>query len=249
MNHLEFYKLGVKNLGVLNLARLQVAKRFHKHRTVVEAHSKYLAHPVYFRPGSSDMMVFTQVFVEREYACLDDLQNVDLVIDLGGNVGYSSAYFLSRFPTCHVIVVEPDAANFELLQLNLAPYAGRVTAIRAAAWPDAAKLYLDSAAAGLGLEWGRRVTTEQGRSEAIDAVDVGSLLAMSKRRRISLLKIDIEGAERELFSRNYADWLDRTDNLAIEIHGEECRAAIDKAVQNLGFAWSKSGELDIGRRT
>src|SRR4051812_39387542 len=86
--------------------------------------SEHVRHPLRCRKGSSDRDVFRQIFVEREYACLDDLSDVDLVLDCGANVGYSSAYFLDRFPTCHVIAVEPDPENYALLEENLAPYRG-----------------------------------------------------------------------------------------------------------------------------
>jgi hypothetical protein len=79
--------------------------------------------PLRCRPNTSDKDAFEQIFIEREYSCLDDLSNVDLVIDCGANVGYSAAYFLTRFPNCKVICVEPDFSNFKLLEKNLAPFA------------------------------------------------------------------------------------------------------------------------------
>ena len=39
------------------------------------------------------MTVFNQVFVDREYGCTDHLRDPQLIIDLGANVGYSSAFF------------------------------------------------------------------------------------------------------------------------------------------------------------
>src|SRR5712692_3216497 len=46
---------------------------------------------------SSDMSVFHQIFIIEEYSGLRDLGNVSLVLDLGANVGFSSAYLLSCF--------------------------------------------------------------------------------------------------------------------------------------------------------
>jgi hypothetical protein len=54
-------------------------------------------HRLWARTRSSDLHVFSQIFVEREYECLN-LFDGDLILDLGANVGYSSAYFLSRYP-------------------------------------------------------------------------------------------------------------------------------------------------------
>ena len=92
--------------------------------------------PVWCRVLSSDLDVFSQIFVHREYRCLDDLTGVRVVIDCGANVGYSSAYFLSRFPACTVIAVEPDSGNFAAMERNLAPYGNRVRAIHSGVWAE-----------------------------------------------------------------------------------------------------------------
>ena len=73
------------------------------------------AHPVRMRSGrSSDLSVFWQIFVNREYAVLNDVHSTRLIIDLGANVGISSAYLLNQFPSAKVIAVEPDPGNYEL---------------------------------------------------------------------------------------------------------------------------------------
>jgi hypothetical protein len=48
-------------------------------------------HPLRCRAGSSDLYVFRQIFVEREYGCLDNIDDARLVVDCGANVGYSAA--------------------------------------------------------------------------------------------------------------------------------------------------------------
>jgi len=42
------------------------------------------------------MPVFEQIFIGEEYSCLCDLKDTLLILDLGANVGFSSAYFLSH---------------------------------------------------------------------------------------------------------------------------------------------------------
>jgi hypothetical protein len=95
---------------------------------------KYAEYPLICRPNTSDLNVFNQIFIEREYACLDHLSNVDLVIDGGANVGYSSAYFLTQFPKCSVISVEPDPFNFAVLETNLASYNERAKLVHSGLW-------------------------------------------------------------------------------------------------------------------
>ncbi len=62
-----------------------------------------------------------------------------------------------------------------------------------------------------------------------------SLLRESGFEKIDILKIDIEGAERELFADNPSVWLDRVENLFIELHGEEAERIFNKAMSEYEF--------------
>jgi len=194
-------------------------------------------YPVSARRNSSDLFVFDQIFVERQYQCLDNLEP-KLIVDCGANVGYSSAYFLSRFRQSYLLAVEPDPANFALLQKNLAPYRGRFDAIQAAVWPRQEGLRFNSAFAGSGQEWARAV--EPTRDGDINTIDIPSLIKRSPYDRISLLKIDIEEAERELFSST-DQWLDFVDNIVIELHDRQCEDVFFKAIGRTGFTAREAG--------
>jgi FkbM family methyltransferase len=212
--------------------------------------SKYAAHPLRCRANTSDIGVFRQVFAQREYRCLDDLRTAGLILDCGANVGYSSAYFLTRFPQATVIAVEPDPANFAALEANLAPYQGRWRGVRSAVWSRPTALVLAEANSGAGCEWSRQVRPARaGETPTIRATDIGTLLHESGFPHISILKIDIEGAEEVLFASNYERWLGRVENLVIELHGPESVAIFKAAVAAEKFAISRCGELTVCRRT
>lgn len=212
-------------------------------------HARY---PLRVRSGTTDVEVFRQIFVEREYSCLDDLREVGLVLDCGANVGYSSAYFLSRWPDAEVIAVEPDPGNFEMLRENLAPYGARAKPVRAGIWSHPCELRLAEAEYRGGGEWARQVREcAPGERGEISAVDIPSLLEGSGHDRISVLKIDIEGAEAVVFGGR-CDWLDRVDNLVIELHDDSqfgnCSAVFQRAIEGRGFELGASGELTVCRR-
>jgi FkbM family methyltransferase len=212
--------------------------------------SKYAKYPLWCRPDSSDLSVFGQIFVQREYRCLDMLSSADLIIDCGANVGYSAAYFLTRFDHARVIAIEPDPANFALLQRNLAPYGARARCIQAGVWSHSTALVIDESSAGAGAEWARTVRPARaGDTDALPAVDIATLLNESGAARISILKVDIEGSEREVFARNTAGWLPRVDNLVIELHGAECTQVFDAAVEPERFLRSTCDELTVCVRT
>lgn len=194
--------------------------------------------------------MFNQIFVKREYQCLDDVASADLIVDCGANVGFSSAYFLSRFPGATVIAVEPDAGNFAALEWNLQPFGERVRAIQSAVWSHPCGLVLEEQTMGARREWARQVREcRDGEAAAMTAMEIGGILDASGRERISILKIDVEGAEGEIFSRGFERWIGRVDNIVIEIHNEVNERIFRKAIEGLPFLISGHGELTVCKRT
>lgn len=205
--------------------------------------------PLKCRAKTSDLNVFHQIFVDREYRCLDDILDAALIIDCGANVGYSSAYFLSRFKNAHVISIEPDPENFKLLKENVKSFGTRCNAICSAVWSHPTGLRLSEETFGDGKEWSRTVReVRSGETPDMTAVDIGSLLDKSYYERISILKVDIEGAESTVFSANFEHWLEKVDNLVIELHGMECEDVVRKAIDGKGFSVSTCDELLVCKR-
>jgi FkbM family methyltransferase len=239
MERSEYYSTAYKNLGFLSFLRFEYQKRAN-HSARFNLSSKKLSFPVSVRPRTSDINVFYQIFVLNEYRCVSGITPPRLIVDLGANVGYSSAYFLSHFDGCKVIAVEPDPANFIELQKNIAPYGDRVNAIQAAVWPRPERLVLVHG--GLGYEWG--VSAKPSNNGSVETITIPELLKLSGQDRISLLKIDIEGAETELF-RSDTEWLDSVDNIVIEIHGNEAEEAFFSKIDKSRFIVSRCDELTV----
>jgi FkbM family methyltransferase len=215
--------------------------------------AKGAAHPLVCRAHSSDGDVFRNVFVEQAYACVEQRQDVRLIIDCGANVGYASAYLLTRHPRAEVLAVEPDAGNFAALQLNTAPYAGRIKALRAAVWSHAGTLAIEESNYRDGREWSKQVREARpGELDGLPAVTIDGLLAESGHERISILKVDIEGAEAVVFAEGCEAWLARVDNLLIELHDDsefgDCRSVFERAIAEQDFTVSQLGNLTICRR-
>lgn len=192
-------------------------------RNSVRVHPSQLDHPVTVRMGtSSDPDVFDQLFLADELAFAKSLSNIRTIVDLGANVGFASARFLSAFHDSKVIAVEPDPDNAAICRANLAPYGSRARLIEGGVWHTSGGLMLVRGAFRDGREW-----TTQVRSARADetpdtmAYDIDSLT----QEPIDLLKIDIEGSEQALFSLN-TGWLDRVRHLCIELHGPECEKAV-----------------------
>ncbi len=238
--------------SALQIVRLRRARRQGEHFPAYVQLAR-LQHGLHVRPGTSDAHVFEQIFLDREYACLDSVENVGLVIDCGANVGYSAAYFLSRFPTSHVIAVEPDPGNAEALARNLAPYRDRARIVRAGVWSSPTELVVSDEQYRDGGEWARQVRPARpGEASDFRGVGIAMLLAEDGAARISILKVDIEGAEAVVFGPGYEAWIDQVDVIAIELHDDtvfgDAPAIFHEAIRGRGFSVSHSGELTICRR-
>ena len=225
-----------------------------KTRKLVALDSESLRHPLYVRPGTSDAMVFIEVIQEGDYAPLYSLDGVTSIIDLGANIGCSAAAFLTHFPAARLIALEPDEGNFSLLRANLAPYGDRVTCLNAGIWNRPADLEIVESPYRDGGNWSRQVREcPSGTKGSVKGLDVPSLIAMSGEDRVSILKVDIEGAEVMLFDNSCSSWIDRVDNIAIELHDDSAFGMASpifwSAVARRGFRFSKWRGLVMRQRT
>jgi len=232
------------NLGLVGYVNFGLRQKFRPEHDYL-LRSKYARHPFWVRRKTSDVEVFKQIFCEREYGCLDGVEDADLIVDCGANVGYSAAYFLTKFPRCTLVAIEPDTDNFSALQRNLSVYGDRVELYNNAVWSKSTGLVMAPEFLGEGAEWARRVREAHAdETPQIEALDLGSLIGS---RRVSVLKIDIEGAEAEIFSHQ-TPWISRVDNLVIELHGEKCERIFHRAISGTGFEVARCGELTVCRR-
>ena len=197
--------------------------------------------------GSSDMEVFNQIFVIDEYSCVSDIDSPGLIFDLGANVGYSSAYFLSNYPAADVVAVEPDPANFEVCLRNLTPYGDRVKTVRGAVWSNRSKLALSRGTFGDGREWASQVREIDGKDtlEEVQGWDIPSLLAVAGRDQVDLLKVDIEGSEIDVFGPQSSAWLPKVRNICIELHGPRCEEVFFHALKEFEYQLIRFGELTV----
>ncbi len=93
------------------------------------------------------------------------------------------------------------------------------------------------------------MTEQQAAQEAasVRGYTIAELLKIAGADRISLLKVDIEGAEIELLT-HASPWIHRVDNMMIETHDRfrpGCTTALAKAVAHLPANHYAQGELEI----
>lgn len=214
--------------------------------TVFTLQPKNIRSKLHMRYGTSDISVFRMIYNQGEYECIRDISSPKIIIDLGANVGYSSVYFLNQFPDSNVICVEPDTANFEILRKNLQNYNERVSLHHKAIWSHATDLKVCRGDFRDGSDWSVTVRPCQPTETAdITAISIMDLIKTHNIASIDLLKIDIEGAEKEIFASHASEWLPYVKNLVIEIHDEQCEEAVNQAILGMNYKKSHFSELSV----
>ncbi len=171
---------------------------------------KPLRHELKVRAGTSDPAVLATVFARRDYIAPADPE-ISLILDLAANVGYSAAFFAHHYPGAAVIALEPQDTNYALLVSNALPWEN-IRAFKMGAWWRASQVEpIDSGASS----WGFRFQETQ--TGGVPCVSVGQLIDEHYKSGKILVKMDIEGAEADIFSKD-PSWLSRIDYLQIEIH-------------------------------
>jgi FkbM family methyltransferase len=203
-------------------------------------------YPVYFRRDTSDVAVIRQVFGRKEYAAVQDLADVKLIIDCGANIGCTSFFLLHAYPDAHVIAIEPDRDNMDLCKKNLSPFNDRVTFVEAGIWDSTTPLKVVRGEFRDGEPWSYQVRPTMIQEEPdFLGVTLSDLLERSGQGTIDLLKVDVEGAEQVVFSADDLRWLNHTRAIAIELHDAESEYSFRKAVSTLDCELRQSGELTI----
>ena len=212
-------------------------------------HTKRVEHPLYCRKGSTDIDVFKHIYVVDEYQKIEADDDAELVVDCGANAGFSTVFLLNRFPSAKVVAIEPDGGNFATLLRNTHSYGERCVTMKAGVWPKSCGLDVVDSEVGDGREWARGVRpAREGEIADIEALSIPALLKQFPGKRISLLKIDIEGTEEVLFSEGEMAWLESVDRIVIELHGKACEKAYLEAVTRAGFESHEEGGLTFSRR-
>jgi FkbM family methyltransferase len=188
--------------------------------------------------------VFRSIFLFGEFK-LPVKIDAKLIIDAGAYTGLSALYYASKYPNAKVITIEPETSNFEVLKKNTENIKN-ISRIQAGLWNKEAFLKIVDRETG---NWGFTVK-EVSESEKYDiqATTLDVILRNSGFSKIDILKIDIEGSEKELFSGNYESWLSKVNILVVELHDrikDGCTQALSDATDKNIWTEYTAGEKVI----
>ncbi len=219
-------------------------------RTEVRIEHPNFPHPLHLRLRSTDVALCREILVEGLYEC-DLARPPSVIVDAGANIGIASVFYAHRYPNAKIIAVEPEPSNYHMLLKNTACYPN-VTPVRAALWNrDAEVDIIDNGSGHTTFQTQEPGTKGNGHVvSTVRAVTMDRLMTEFGINAIDLLKIDIEGAEGELF-QTAEKWVTRVGLIAVEIH-EQLRpgstASIRAAAHDFNISWINGDVTYLARK-
>ena len=187
------------------------------------------AEPIWLRPNRSDYSIFWQTMVNRQYDLTAFPQTAELerraqamlavgkvpvIVDAGANIGLSLRAFAAKYPFAHIVAVEPDVQNMRVLEQNLMAAGGNHTAVLGGIASQSGHcrvVSFERGSAGLQTEY-----CDADHPGAVRALTVEECVAMIPDGEPWIVKLDIEGAQDELFSTR-TDWVGTADLILLEL--------------------------------
>lgn len=168
----------------------------------------------------TDLAIFEQVMLLND--CLPGEMAagpVEYIIDAGAHIGCSSVYYALRFPRARILAVEAEPSNYAQLVINTAKLP-QIRPLHAAVFHRAGEVVVSNPTSE---PWGFQVGAAAEFADTpsrplIRAMTVDELIDYAGFPRVDILKLDIEGAEKEIFQADVRSWLPRVRCMTVELH-------------------------------
>jgi len=207
----ELHRAGFRQLFFYHVYRKSNLKRF-----------KIAGHEVWVRPGTPDLRVAVKSLGD-EYLPLSRMLPADydgLIVDAGGYIGTAALKLNELFPNATIVSIEPSDENFDVLVKNTRDRRNIHCVNAALGVPGSGKRRLANRGTG---EWGFTIVDnprDNASPQFMGLVETVSLCDLCERfgfASIGVLKLDIEGAEKELFIHD-AHGLSKIPIIFVELH-------------------------------
>lgn len=189
---------------------------------------------VLVRAATTDMWAATAVLPPACHLPPPEVEaaGLRLVWDLGANIGITMAHMAVRHPRARIVGVELDEENCAMARANVARFGRRCEVLHAGVWPGGGEVEYRRSP---GEEVAFHVGDGAGELRRAPGVSLDELLAREVPGTVvDYVKMDVEGAERELLRRD-TDWAANVRCIKVEVHEpytvEQCVADLE----SLGF--------------
>ena len=194
--------------------------------------------------------LFVEIFLKGEYF-FDHKDGNPVIIDCGANMGMSILYFKWLYPNSTIYAFEPDKKTFGILEKNIArnKFSG-VFLFNKAVYNRNGKIdfFVDPKKHGspcMSLDQDRMPSERH----EVDCLSLADFMKEQGIKRADFLKIDIEGAEKEVaLDLASKGALDKFDGMIIEYHhkiggGRSELASFLSIFEDKGFEYQISAQF------
>lgn len=197
--------------------------------------------PLHLRVRTSDISLFQEILINMEYDW-ELARSPKVIVDAGANVGLTSVFYANKYPDAKIVSVEPEPSNFAMLKKNTASYSNIVT-VQAALWKENTELNIfDPGQGHWGFQTGDvRESAAVEKQRPVHGTTVDKLMEDNGIGYIDLLKVDIEGSEKEVFEHSLR-WIDRVGVIVIELHDRfktGCSESVHSAAKHFECEWQR----------
>ena len=186
---------------------------------------------LHYRKDSSDEAVIAAILGRQQYdlghivrvaELMDYAKRAEasgrkpLIVDAGANIGAASIFFAAKMPGARIVAIEPDQENFQLLCRNVEGLG--VETINAAVSSTAGRARVVDPGRGPWAYRTQPVADDDTATGAVPRITINDIFqAHTVATYPFIVKIDIEGAEADLFSGN-TEWVARSPLIIVELH-------------------------------
>lgn len=189
---------------------------------------------IHFRKGTKDFETFEEIF-------LSSLYNIPLpfvpktIVDAGANIGLASVFFNLKYPNAEIVAIEIEKSNIAAIQQNT-KHIQKYQLLENGLFNRKSFFKIEDPYNATNSFQIKEV--EQGQPYDIESVTLDEILTNKNWETIDVLKIDIEGAEKELFESNYETWIPKTKVIMVETHDrmrEGCSKSVTETLNKYNF--------------
>ncbi|NHC46167.1 FkbM family methyltransferase [Motilibacter aurantiacus] len=211
---------------------------------VAEVQVRSLGGRVALRSHSTDVSVLGELVVSDGYEpVVRLLPPPSTIVDLGANTGLAARWLLGAYARAggrpRLLAVEPEPGNLEVLRRNVAGLP-EVAVAPVAVAADAREVTLRTTSG----EHGFTMLGDGPGGVRVPARPLADLLEEHGFAEVGLLKVDIEGGEREVFA-DCSPWIGRVRSMVVECHAGYTVEALLADLERGGGAFEV---LDVDRK-
>lgn len=197
---------------------------------------------------------YNEFFVDKIYSKFLEGKSFQTVVDVGANVGLWTEYIKNVANVNHVFMVEPNHVALKILNNSFANNS-TITIVDSAMSDIDGELEFfvnqENSTISSMLNEHKHGGGNFNISYKVNSVRFDTFMKMNGLTKIDLIKIDIEGAEYDLFNSMTEDDFDKIDNILVEYHINQHKTMYDvhmliKKFEHFGFKCELNSMHSIG---